>query len=436
MDERGFYMILPSNVQPDLHQGNTASNYQTTFPSTYSLPGEWEVALTEVSYVNTMPTIIAETFDINSSKLEADAITHIFNVEGELYMPRSVRMKRESLLRQKKEENEKKKKTADSKKSKLQPVAAAAAAADRGGEKREPTGLEGMVSINKFTAKYPNQCPFTMKFDKATKRLKITAKEDLKPNVYLYKAEADQLKLAHPQGRIIHDGDYKQLWVDTLKKGESYISHGQPSTLTGAVTVSFKIQDTRCLTVNIPKGYYPDPLKLVEALNQETENPLASWEESEKSGGKKACGYRFGYSKSENRIVLGLTKYTDITFYNNLHYILGFAKTHYKGPHTRLTAESAPTMHQGIFHLYIYCDLCAPIRVGNMLVPLLRSVEVPSGEKWGKVTSVRFQRPMYLPLTKSCINSVKIELFDDTGHPIQFQEGRTVATLHIRPRKL
>lgn len=94
VDERGFYLILPSNVQPNLHKNNTASSFQTTFPTAYQLTGEWEVALTEVSYVNTMPTINAETFSINSSTLESDATTYSFKVDNVLYMPSEEKKKK------------------------------------------------------------------------------------------------------------------------------------------------------------------------------------------------------------------------------------------------------------------------------------------------------------------------------------------------------
>lgn len=430
MDERGFYMILPSNVQPDYHLDNTASSYLTTFPTSYQLSGgEWEVALTEVSYVNSMPTINAETFSINSSTLDTDATTYSFKVTNALYLPQAERKRREEV----------KARQAEAKRRRVE-GGGGANAEEKTEEEEEEDGLnalKGMKNCPKFEA-IDSNCPFTITFNKTTERIEITAvKGDVEPNVYLYTPYVDILKLRQSKARQVQleDEKYTQLWSKTLKRGKTYTSTATPGALPAALeTLDFKVKNTECLSIAVNKGYYPDPEKLVEALNQETKNPLANFDESEKTEGKKACGYRFGYSKSENRIILGLSKYTDITFNNNLHYILGFK--HDKYNQQRVKAEYPPSMHQGIFHLYIYCDLCAPVRVGNVLVPLLRAVEIPSGEKWGKVTSVRFQRPMYLPVNKSCFNSVKIELYDDTGRPILFQEGRTVVTLHLRPRRL
>ena len=410
MDDRGFYCVLPSNVQPDFHKNNTASSFQTTFPSSYTLNGEWEVALTEVSYVNTIPTIIDEHFTINSSKLDSDAKTYTFDVSNFFLSTDIAKNKK------KKKENEE-------------------------GEERdsssENSSLKDLPSLNtyhKFTTK-SKDCPFSIRYMKSANCYVIKAeKEDIPPNIYMYKREAELLKLTYPDARVIEDGKYIQLWKETLKKGSTFHSRAGPSSLGAAVTIAFKVMSTECLTISIPKGFYPTAEKLVEALNREMKHPLADWDKSVQSGGKTACGYRFAYNSGENRIMLGLTKYTDLTFHENLHHILGFEKRHYKG--ARFDAEHAPLMSQGIYHIYIYCDLCAPIRVGDVLVPLLRTIEVPSSKDWGRVSCIRFQRPMYIPVNKSSFNSIKIELYDDTGRSITFSEGRTIVTLHLRPRRL
>ena len=276
---------------------------------------------------------------------------------------------------------------------------------------------------------------FDIAFNQDTERYEIKAKRDLPPYVYMFHEEAYKLKLAHPDARRIDNNKYVQLWKETLPEGAIYTAHGPAEALSGATKwLSFKYTSVECLTVDVPKGYYPKPEYLVKALNKETKHPLADWEKSEQSGGKEACGYRFGYSKEENRIVLGLAEYTDLTFNKDLHTLLGFENIHYK--EKRQTAKHPPLLTRGIYHIYVYCDLCAEVQVGNMLVPLLRTIEVPTtGDEWGRVTCIRFQRPMYIPVIKLSFNSVKIELYDDMGRRIPFTEGRTVVTLHLRPRQ-
>lgn len=420
VNSQGFYIVLPSNVQPNYHSDNTASRFQTTFPTSYNLSGgEWEVGLLEISYVNTIPTIINEHFTLNSSKFDdSNAKTYTFKVKGSMYFPPEERQRRREL------EEWRNSKTAEELLKQPTPPHH---------KKDAPKSvLAGRRAFNKFTAEQ-DDCPFSLTFNKTTERYEIKAlKRDLPPTVYLYKDEAVNLKLVNPEGRTVDGGKFRQLWTETLKKGSVYVSEVKPNALI-AETIGFKIMNTECLTISIPKGFYATPDKLVEALNRDTEHPLANWDKSEASGGKQACGYRFAYNKSENRIMLGLTQHTDLTFRDDLHKLLGFSKNHYKGG--RHTAERPPLMTQGIYHLYLYCDLCAPIRVGNMLVPLLRTIDVPSSKYWGQVTSTRFQRPMYNPVAKSSFNSVRIEIYDDTGQPITFSEGRTIVTLHVRPQR-
>ena len=63
-----FYIILPSNVD-DIYGGNTIGTFKTKLPERVLLPGQWEVALTEISYpkhyynIETNQTIIVSTFD-------------------------------------------------------------------------------------------------------------------------------------------------------------------------------------------------------------------------------------------------------------------------------------------------------------------------------------------------------------------------------------
>ena len=214
---------------------------------------------------------------------------------------------------------------------------------------------EREITFNKFTAVQPD-CPFEVVHNPLDNRFEISAvKDDVPPNIYLNKLESNLMKLAHPAGRWLEGGIYRQLWMDTLKKGSVYKSFETPTLLVGRSTIDFWVKPTECLTVTVPRGYYPTPEKLVEALNHETKNPLADWDESEKSEGKSACGYRFAYKANENRIMLGLARYTDLTFHGNLHSLLGFNKTRYGA--REQTAERAPLMNQGIYHIYILRSL-------------------------------------------------------------------------------
>ncbi len=61
-----FYVVLPSNVTNVGTITNTPACYTTTFENAIHLPEResWEVALNEISFVDTIETIHEETFTV------------------------------------------------------------------------------------------------------------------------------------------------------------------------------------------------------------------------------------------------------------------------------------------------------------------------------------------------------------------------------------
>ena len=84
--------------------------------------------------------------------------------------------------------------------------------------------------------------------------------------------------------------------------------------------------------------------------------------------------------------------------------------------------------------IYVYCDLIEHRLVGDTLAPLLRIL--PTADQTSDIIHCIFQKPHYIPLAKRNFNFIEILLATDTGKKLQFQSGKTVATLHIRPRRI
>lgn len=55
-----FHMVIPSNASPDLYPENKTSNYKVYLPQRFDLHGEWQVALLEVHYPNTLMNVQRE----------------------------------------------------------------------------------------------------------------------------------------------------------------------------------------------------------------------------------------------------------------------------------------------------------------------------------------------------------------------------------------
>ena len=55
-----FTLVFPSNAQPQTYR-NTASYFQTDLDNPIDLNGQWEVALQDLSYVNSIKTLSNES---------------------------------------------------------------------------------------------------------------------------------------------------------------------------------------------------------------------------------------------------------------------------------------------------------------------------------------------------------------------------------------
>ena len=62
-----FTLVFPSNAQPNRYN-NTAASFQTDLEEAIPLEGNWEVALQEMSYVNSMKTLMNESLMLGHSK--------------------------------------------------------------------------------------------------------------------------------------------------------------------------------------------------------------------------------------------------------------------------------------------------------------------------------------------------------------------------------
>ena len=57
MESTSFYITLPSNASMDYYSNNTPSCYQIHLPRTFYLQGKYEVALAEIQYPHTWPSM-------------------------------------------------------------------------------------------------------------------------------------------------------------------------------------------------------------------------------------------------------------------------------------------------------------------------------------------------------------------------------------------
>ena len=113
--------------------------------------------------------------------------------------------------------------------------------------------------------------------------------------------------------------------------------------------------------------------------------------------------------------------------------VLGFSSKMYRSSTSQRIrqAELEVDLLRGISSIFIYCDICEPIRIGTEIAPLLRTVAY-NNVKYGEVIHLNYVNPMYIRVNKSFIDTIQIQICDATGEIVPFAEGLTTCTLHFK----
>lgn len=124
-----------------------------------------------------------------------------------------------------------------------------------------------------------------------------------------------------------------------------------------------------------------------------------------------------------------------VTVSKNLCELLGFQTRGNRRVFTDTeTGEYSADLNQGVYGIFVYCDIVEPHIVGHMKVPLLRILPIDSQEK-GTVVTKTYEHIQYFPVSKNQFNSVEINIKDDTNENLAFQKGKSVVTLHLRKKE-
>ena len=94
-----------------------------------------------------------------------------------------------------------------------------------------------------------------------------------------------------------------------------------------------------------------------------------------------------------------------------------------------------PDITYGFNSLYIYCNVVRPQIVGDVYAPLLRTVALPSVGR-GHIMQKTYDQPHYVPVSTDELNTIEINIKDDTGKSVSFASGKVICKLHFRQKSL
>jgi hypothetical protein len=90
-----------------------------------------------------------------------------------------------------------------------------------------------------------------------------------------------------------------------------------------------------------------------------------------------------------------------------------------------------------IHTLFVYSDIVQFQNVGDTFAPLLRTIPISGTNEAFKPIHYIYNTPQYIPVSRSNIDSIEIDIKDDLGNKIPFtSEGKVIVKLHFRPRTI
>jgi hypothetical protein len=183
------------------------------------------------------------------------------------------------------------------------------------------------------------------------------------------------------------------------------------------------------IQLTLPPGLYNSIDHIIEELNRlivEMENAGEV---------KKTMTTRFFYSVSMKKTAMMVYgKGSGARISEKLKNILGFPSTQATDTDSILSGLGTEVeLDSGITNVYVYCDLVASRPVGDVMVPLLRTVPIVDRQS---ISVFRvYDKPHYVPLSRFSFDTVEILLTNGMGQTIPFTRGTSVVTLHFRTRK-
>jgi hypothetical protein len=164
--------------------------------------------------------------------------------------------------------------------------------------------------------------------------------------------------------------------------------------------------------IKLEQSYFETGSSLIKAFNKKT-LPL---------------GVKFTINKLRVKLSK-LPKGVTIKLQNNMEFVLGF-KNKILDTVGVIGAYNI-RLQRGILSLYIYMSILENNLVGDVYVPLLRNVAIVK-HAYGNMIHRIIENPIYVPINRKIVRSIEVQISDDSGENITFQDGKTTMLLEIK----
>ena len=193
-----------------------------------------------------------------------------------------------------------------------------------------------------------------------------------------------------------------------------------------------QIRKLSCRRVDVSAGLYESNKSFISTLNKAaSENLSAAY-----GVPKGSPVIKFYYNPSTRRACIHLIKphvRSILRLSPTLTEILAMPTNEMSGK-GKFFSQHAMDLDKDVKSIFVYTDLVQPRPVGDVVVPLLRTL--PPVKKERDTVHYLFEKPHYIPLARFQFDTVEILLTSDQGKQISFDNGHCIVTLHFRRRAL
>lgn len=408
-----FYVVLPSNNATS--NSNTPSKYITTFDTPIYLDSlsQWEVGLIEINFKNSIKTI-QDDYAIMTKKIVGTS-----TLPKEIIKSEFSRHNFEFLWHFSSSHVKNSFKSPAGGWWCVEVLESENIIFPKDGKHKEYFSLtfinEKVVLTNlseyKITLTIPKFLAIMFGFEKLTGTPKNPLiYDDLEKETVTLKSINPNEKLESPDKLIINK--YKDIpgrrFVLIHSKNENAVHYSLKfEQYTGNVVRKLELQP----------GTYINAKQLEDELNKDSDIKSS---------------FTFKYDDKLNRFDL-ITQHAnaELKMYKGLNDVLGFKNSEFSFNQKPYKSEMEVNLMRGINSLFLYCDCCEFIRVGNTQAPLLRSIAFNS-KIYGEMIHVNYINPIYIKVNKTFIDKIELMLCDAAGDLVPFAEGLTVVVLHFK----
>ena len=212
----------------------------------------------------------------------------------------------------------------------------------------------------------------------------------------------------------------KELWKPTMDEMDLIEEDEELMKIKHILSLGIDVPLMYQVDITIPPGYYTSIDDIIKEIKKHHHT-------------QGARRIKYMYHTLSRRIKITLPKSCTLNMNgSDIERCLGYNTVlkNYDDASKTMTSFSIASTENTYKSIYVYLDIIENQYVGNVKVPLLRAVPVRS--KYGDVSCIKYDKPLFVSLSRSSIQTIEINLMDDTGEFISFEAGKAIVTLVFR----